>query len=200
MAYAAALVSEFNSNLAVEQGFRPGVIDGRTRVWFNPQLESRNFMVPGVIALLLLVITANLSSMAIVRERELGTLEQLNVTPLSRWELILGKLLPYALVGFLDVLLVMTVAVYWFEVPLRGSVWLLLGGSIIYLVCTFGLGLCPDDSPTQQQAMLTRRSFFSCRWSTCPVIFPIENMPRAIQAITTLVLLRHFPSSCGASS
>ena len=83
-----------------------GGIEGRVRVWFNPELESRDFMVPGVLALLLLVITANLSSMAIVRERELGTLEQLNVTPLGRWELILGKLLPYALVGFVDVLLV----------------------------------------------------------------------------------------------
>ncbi len=90
-------------------------------MWFNPELVSKDFMVPGVLALLLLVITANLSSMAIVRERELGTLEQLNVTPLGRWELILGKLLPYALVGFVDVLLVVSVAVFWFEVPLKGS-------------------------------------------------------------------------------
>jgi len=194
MAYAAALVSEFNANLAVEQGFRPGVIEGRTRVWFNPQLESRNFMVPGVIALLLLVITANLSSMAIVRERELGTLEQLNVTPLSRWELILGKLLPYALVGFLDVLLVMAVAVFWFEVPLRGSVWLLLGGSIIYLVCTLSLGLLVSTiSSTQQQAMMTSSFFFLVPMVYLSgFIFPIENMPRAIQWVTTLIPLRYF--------
>ena len=97
------------------------------RVWFNPRLESRDFMLPGVLALLLLVITTNLSSMGIVREKELGTLEQLNVTPLRRWELIVGKLLPYALIGMIDVCLVLAIAVLWFQVPLRGSVWLLFG-------------------------------------------------------------------------
>ncbi len=169
-------------------------IDGRVRVWFNPQLESRNFMVPGVIALLLLLVTANLSSMAIVRERELGTLEQLNVTPLGRWELILGKLLPYAVVGFIDVLLVLAVAVYWFAVPLRGSVWLLLGASMVYLLCTFGLGLFVSTiSSTQQQAMLTSTFFFLVPMVYLSgFIFPIENMPRLIQAITTLVPLRYF--------
>ena len=105
---------------------RAGEIDPRIRVWFNPQLESRDFMIPGILALLLLVVTTNLSSMGIVRERELGTLEQLNVTPLRRWELIVGKLLPYALVGMIDVVLVLAVAIAWFQVPLRGSIWLLL--------------------------------------------------------------------------
>jgi len=194
IAYAASLVGEFNAALAVEQGARPNAIDGRVRVWFNPQLESRNFMVPGVIALLLLLITANLSSMAIVRERELGTLEQLNVTPLGRWELILGKLLPYAVVGFIDVLLVLAVAVYWFEVPLRGSVWLLIGASMVYLSCTFGLGLFVSTiSSTQQQAMLTSTFFFLIPMVYLSgFVFPIENMPPAIQAITTLVPLRYF--------
>ena len=92
------------------------------RVWFNPDLESRDFMIPGIVALLLLVITTNLSAMAIVREKELGTLEQLNVTPLARWELIVGKLLPYGAIGMLDVVLVLIVAIFWFEVPMRGSV------------------------------------------------------------------------------
>ena len=95
------------------------------RVWFNPRLESRDFMIPGIVALLLLVVTTNLSAMAIVREKEVGTLEQLNVTPLARWELIVGKLLPYALIGIIDVVLVLVVAVYWFEVPMRGSIPLL---------------------------------------------------------------------------
>jgi ABC-2 type transport system permease protein len=150
--------------------------------------------VPGVIALLLLLVTANLSSMAIVRERELGTLEQLNVTPLSRWELILGKLLPYAVVGFVDVLLVLAVAVYWFEVPLRGSVFLLLGASVVYLLCTFGLGLFVSTiSSTQQQAMLTSTFFFLVPMVYLSgFVFPIENMPPAIQAVTTLVPLRYF--------
>ena len=194
IAYAAALLGEFNADVAIEHGVRSSPIDGRVRVWFNPQLESRNFMVPGVIALLLLVITANLSSMGIVRERELGTLEQLNVTPLGRWELILGKFLPYAAIGFLDVLLVMAVAVYWFDVPLRGSVWLLLSASLVYLVCTLGLGLFVSTiSSTQQQAMLTSTFFFLMPMVYLSgFVFPIENMPPAIQAITRLVPLRYF--------
>src|SRR5947207_13857457 len=100
-------------------------INARIRVWFNARLESRDFMVPGVLALLLLVVTSNLSSMGIVREKELGTLEQLNVTPLRRWELIVGKLLPYAIIGLIDAVLVLAVALLWFQVPMRGSVVLL---------------------------------------------------------------------------
>jgi ABC-2 type transport system permease protein len=194
LAYASGLISRFNVDVAAEQGARLGTIDGRVRVWFNPQLESRNFMVPGVIALLLLVITANLSSMAIVRERELGTLEQLNVTPLGRWELILGKLLPYALVGFVDVLLVMAVAIYWFEVPMRGSVGLLLLGSMVYLLCTLGLGLFVSTiSATQQQAMMTSTFFFLVPMIYLSgFIFPIENMPRIIQWVTMAIPLRYF--------
>jgi len=194
IAYASALVGEFNAGVAAEHGSRLSAIDSRVRVWFNPQLESRNFMVPGVIALLLLLVTANLSSMAIVRERELGTLEQLNVTPLGRWELILGKLLPYAVLGFVDVLLVLAVAVYWFEVPLRGSVWLLLGASVVYLLCTFGLGLFVSTiSSTQQQAMLTSTFFFLVPMVYLSgFIFPIENMPPIIRAVTAIVPLRYF--------
>jgi ABC-2 type transport system permease protein len=194
MAYASGLIGEFNAAVAAEHGARQSGIDGRVRVWFNPQLESRNFMIPGVIALLLLLITANLSSMAIVRERELGTLEQLNVTPLGRWELILGKLLPYAVLGLIDVLLVLAVAVYWFEVPLRGSVLLMLGSSVVYLLCTFGLGLFVSTiSSTQQQAMMTSTFFFLVPMIYLSgFIFPIENMPRPMQAITTLIPLRYF--------
>ena len=194
LAYASAVIGDFNRALAVEQGLRPPAITGRIRVWFNPGLESRNFMVPGVIALLLLVVTVNLSSMAIVRERELGTLEQLHVTPLGRWQLILGKLLPYALVGMVDVVLVLAVAVFWFEVPLRGSVTLLFVSSLIYLVCTLGLGLFVSTiSSTQQQAMMTSSFFFLIPMIYLSgFIFPIENMPRAIQWLTTLIPLRYF--------
>ena len=194
LAYVAGLVAEFNSQLIVEQGLRPAAIDGRVRVWFNPSLESRNFMLPGVIALLLLVITSNLSSMAIVRERELGTLEQLNVTPLGRWELILGKLLPYGIIGFLDVLLVLAVAIYWFDVPMRGSVALLLAASVVYLVCTLGLGLFVSTiSSTQQQAMMTATFFFLMPMIYLSgFIFPIENMPTVIQWVTYAIPLRYF--------
>ena len=171
-----------------------GSIEPRVRVWFNPTLESRYFMLPGIFALLLLVVTSNLSSMAIVREREIGTLEQLNVTPLGRIELIVGKLLPYGIVGLIDVMIVLLVIVFWFEVPLRGSFWLLFGMSLIYLLTTLGLGLFTSTiSHTQQQAMMTSTFFFLIPMMYLSgFIFPIENMPEVIQPITYLIPLRYF--------
>jgi ABC-2 type transport system permease protein len=173
---------------------RAGSIEPRIRIWFNPQLESRHFMIPGVLALVLLVVTANLASMAIVREKELGTLEQLNVTPLRRWELIAGKLLPYGAIAMVDVLLVVAVAVFWFEVPLRGSFALLLGMSLLYVMCTLALGLFISTiSETQQQAMMTATFFFLTPMIYLSgFIFPIENMPQVIQAVTYLIPLRYF--------
>ena len=118
-------------------------------------------MIPGILALVLLVVTTTLSSMAIVREKEVGTLEQLNVTPIARWELIVGKLVPYAALGMVDVLLVVAVAVRWFEVPLRGSFALLLLMCLVYLLTALGLGLFVSTvSRTQQQAMMTTAFFF----------------------------------------
>jgi ABC-2 type transport system permease protein len=172
----------------------PPRIDARVRVWFNPRLESRDFMIPGVVALLLLMITTNLSSMGIVREKELGTLEQLNVTPLRRWELIVGKLLPYALIGMVDVLLVLAVAVWWFEVPLRGSFGLLVALTLVYLLSTLGLGLLISTmSSTQQQAMMTTVFFFLMPMIYLSgFVFPIENMPEIIQVVTYAIPVRYF--------
>jgi ABC-2 type transport system permease protein len=172
----------------------PAGIDARIRIWFNPQLESRHFMIPGVLALVLLVVSAILSSMAIVREKELGTLEQLNVTPLRRWELVVGKLLPYGVVGLIDVLLVVAVAVFWFEVPLRGSFTLLLALTILYVGCTLALGLFISTvSDTQQQSMMTAAFFFIMPMVYLSgFIFPIENMPAAIQPLTYLIPLRYY--------
>jgi ABC-2 type transport system permease protein len=195
MAYAAGLVAEFNGVLAAARGGAAvPAIDARLRVLFNPGLESRHFMVPGVLALLLLLVTTNLAAMAIVRERELGTLEQLSVTPLGNVELILGKLLPYGVIGVLDVFLVMGVAVLWFQVPLRGSPFLLIGSSLVYLLCTFGLGLFISTiSSTQQQAMMTSIFFFLIPMMYLSgFIFPIENMPEPIQWITYVIPLRYF--------
>jgi ABC-2 type transport system permease protein len=129
-----------------------------------------------------------------VREKELGTLEQLNVTPLARWELIVGKLLPYAAIGMLDVLLVVSVAVFWFEIPLRGSVALLLALSLVYLLSTLGLGLFVSTiSSTQQQAMMTTTFFLLLPMVFLSgFVFPIENMPGWIQPITYLIPLRYF--------
>jgi ABC-2 type transport system permease protein len=173
-------------------GFRG--IEPRVRVWFNPRLDSRDFMLPGIVALLLLVITTNLSSMGIVREKELGTLEQLNVTPLGRWELIVGKLLPYAFVGLIDVCLVLAIAVWWFQVPMRGSVVLLFALTTVYLLSTLGLGLFVSTiSSTQQQAMMTATFFFLMPMIYLSgFIFPIENMPAVIRPFTYLIPLRYF--------
>jgi ABC-2 type transport system permease protein len=194
--YAQDLVAEGSGRVA--PSIRPanavGAIDPRIRVWFNPQLESRYFMIPGVLALILLVVTANLASMAIVREKELGTLEQLNVTPLGRWELIVGKLLPYGLIAMVDVFLVVAVAVFWFEVPLRGSLVLLLAMSLVYVLCTLALGLFISTiSNTQQQAMMTATFFFLVPMIYLSgFIFPIENMPAIMQPVTYLIPLRYF--------
>ena len=196
LGYATSLVGSYSQEILEEATGRPAPtgIDSRIRVWFNPQLESRFFMIPGVLALVLLVVTTILAAMAVVRERELGTLEQLNVTPLRRWELILGKLLPYGIVGFVDILLVVAVAVFWFEVPLRGSFPLLLAMSFLYVLCTLSLGLFVSTvSDTQQQAMLTAMFFFMMPMIYLSgFIFPIENMPAAIQPVTYLMPLRYY--------
>ena len=196
LGYAGRLIAGYARQLDAAAGRVPAVplVTAEVRVWFNPQLESRDFMIPGILALLLLVVTTNLSSMAIVREKELGTLEQLNVTPIARWELIAGKLLPYAVIGMVDVLLVVGVAVAWFEVPLLGSFWLLLALCLVYLMTTLGLGLFVSTiSSTQQQAMMTSSFFFLLPMVFLSgFVFPIENMPEVVQPVTYLIPLRYF--------
>ncbi len=202
LGYAQTLIAGYGQDLAAESiRLRPdttpapvALVRPEIRVWFNPRLESRDFMIPGIVALLLLVVTTNLSAMAIVREKEVGTLEQLSVTPLARWELITGKLLPYAAIGIIDVVLVLVVAINWFEVPMRGSIPLLFGMCLIYLLSTLGLGLFVSTiSQTQQQAMMTSIFFFLMPMIYLSgFIFPIENMPAWIQPFTYLIPLRYF--------
>ena len=201
LAYATTLVAERAQELALARRTpftagtpSAGAIEARIRVWYNPQMLSMHFMVPGVLALLLMVITVVLGSMSIVREKELGTLEQLNVTPLRRWEMIVGKLLPYGLIGVIDVFLVVAVAVLWFGIPLRGSFPLLLGLSLVYLLCTLGLGLLVSSvARNQQQAMMTAVFFFMMPMIYLSgFIFPIENMPAVIAPITYFIPLRYY--------
>ena len=203
LGYAANLVAGYAEDLVAQRvqqsgtGAIPGAgggIEPRVRVWFNPTLESRYFMLPGIFALLLLVVTANLSSMAVVREREIGTLEQLNVTPLSRLQLIIGKLIPYGIIGLIDVFIVLLFIVFWFEVPMRGSFWLLVAMSVVYLLTTLGLGLFISTiSHTQQQAMMTSTFFFLIPMLYLSgFVFPVENMPDVIQPLTYLIPLRYF--------
>jgi drug efflux transport system permease protein len=201
LGYATNLIAGYAQEVVEERARTTGAteaagagIDPRVRVWFNPTIESRYFMLPGIFAMLLLVVTSNLSSMAIVREREVGTLEQLNVTPLGRVQLIVGKLLPYGVIGIIDATIVLVVIVYWFEVPLRGSFWLLVAMSWVYLLTTLGLGLFISTiSRTQQQAMMTSTFFFMTPMMYLSgFIFPIENMPAWIQPLTYLIPLRYF--------
>ena len=164
------------------------------RVWYNPELKSRNFMVPGVLGLLLMVITMMLTSLAIVKEKELGTLEQLIVTPIKPWQLILGKLTPFALIGLVEIALVLTVTVLWFDIPIKGSLPLLLLLCVVFLLTTLGLGLFVSTiSKTQQQAMMTASFFIMMPMVFLSgFVFPIENMPKAIQGVTYILPLRYF--------
>jgi ABC-2 type transport system permease protein len=172
---------------------RPGRVELRWRAWFNDNLESRDYFVPGVIAIVVTLVTLLLTSMAVVREKEIGTMEQILVTPITPWEFILGKTVPFALIGFADVLIVAAVGVFWFEVPIRGSLALLLAASGIYLVTTLSIGLLISTvSQTQQQAMMSTFFFFFPAMMLSGFVFPIANMPPVVQWITLLNPLRYF--------
>ncbi len=170
----------------------PGVVP-EVRVWYNPELRSRNFMIPGVLAMVLMIVTMMLTSLGIVKEREQGTMEQLMVTPIRAHELILGKLLPFFLIGLIEIGVVVAVAVFWFGVPVKGSIWLLFGLSPTFMLTTLGLGLFISTiSRNQQQAMLTAVFFILPQIILSGFVFPIENMPRLIQGLTFVVPLRYF--------
>lgn len=171
----------------------PARVAMETRAWFNENLESRNFYVPGVIVLIVTLVTLMLSSMAVVREKEIGTIEQIMVTPIRQAEFILGKTLPFALIGFADVVLVTAIAGYWFDVPIRGSLMLLLGATSFYLMSTLGIGLLISTiSRTQQQAMMSAFFYYFPAMLLSGFVFPIANMPEAVQWLTYLNPLRYF--------
>lgn len=169
-------------------------IDLRPRVLFNPDLRSRFFLIPGVLGTVLMVVTMVASSMAVVREKELGTLEQLLVTPVSATTILAGKLVPFAVFGLFDSLVILAVAHWWFHVPMEGSPLLLLANVIPFLLCTLGLGLLVSTlSRTQQQAMMTAMFFVMIPMIYLSgFVFAVESMPRVIQPFTELIPLRHF--------
>ncbi len=170
-----------------------GRIDFRPRAWYNPSLRSRNYNVPGVIALIVTLMSLLLTSMAIVREREAGTMEQLMVTPLRPAELILGKTIPFALISFVDMLLVTVVGVLWFDIPIRGSLFLLFLGTTVYLLTVLGIGLFLSTiARTQQQVLMAALFFFMPAILLSGFVFPIESMPMIFQYITLLNPLRYF--------
>ncbi len=163
------------------------------RFWFNPTLKSRFSNVPAVMAFVLLISTIMLTSMSIVKEKEAGTIEQLIVTPIKPIELIAGKTIPFAMIGFIDVLLVISVSYSWFGIPLRGNLLILFFSMILYLFATLGVGLFISTiSRTQQQAMMSSFFFMMPAVLLSGFMFPIENMPTVIQYITYLNPLRYF--------
>lgn len=170
------------------------IIEVQDRVWYNPELKSRNYMIPAILAMILMIMTMMLTSMAIVREKEVGTIEQLIVTPVKKHQIIIGKLLPFVIIGLIDVLLITAVAILWFGVPLKGSFWLLLFASLLFLLNTLGLGLLVSTvSRTQQQAMMTVMFFIMMPFIYLSgFVFPIENMPKPVQYVTYLIPLRYF--------
>jgi ABC-2 type transport system permease protein len=169
------------------------LVDDRLRVLYNPSLQSRNFMVPGVIALILLIMTSIMTAMSVVREKELGTMEQLIVTPLRSAALILGKLVPFICIGMMDVAIILLAGVFWFGIPVRGSVPLLFALSGLFLFSTLGFGLLVSTfCRTQQQAMVTAFFAIMPMILLSGFIFPIANMPVAVQYLTYLMPLRYF--------
>ena len=168
-------------------------VEPRTRVWFNPDLRSRNYFIPGVIVNIITLVTLSLTAMAIVREKEIGTMEQLMVTPIRPMELILGKTLPFVVVGLWDMLLVLGAALLLFHIPFNGSFALLVGSTLLFLLTTLGAGLFISTvSQTQQQAMMATTIFFQPFFMLSGFTFPIRNMPQLAQWLTYVNPVRYF--------
>ena len=170
-----------------------GGIELNALAWYNPELKSKNYNVPGVIAFVIMLTCLLLTSMAIVREREIGTMEQLMVTPIRPLELILGKTIPFALIGFFDMLLVTAVAFLKFDIPMKGSFALLIAATAVYLLSVLGMGLFISTiAKTQQQALMATFLFYVPAVLLSGFMFPIDNMPEVIQYGTYLNPLRYF--------
>jgi ABC-2 type transport system permease protein len=177
--------------LGIDPEDLPGV-QVRPRVWYNPEMASANFMIPGIIGMILYFLTALFTSMSIVREREQGTIEQLIVTPIKSLELIVGKVVPYVFVAFFDVLEVLLIGVVWFNVPVRGSLGLLLGLSTLFLLTSLGIGITISSvANTQQEAMLLTFLTLFPSIFLGGFFFPIEAMPRWLQIVTYAIPLRY---------
>ena len=204
--YAAAVITSFSSDeaprpsgvgAASTSSGAPangmGLVTPRSRVWFNPDLRSRNYFVPGVAANILMMITLMLTGQAIIREKEIGTMEQLMVTPMRPIELMLGKTLPFALVGIIDMIIITVAALLIFQVPFRGNFLLLLFCAILFLMTSLGAGLFLSTiSQTQQQANMMSFFFNTPAFMLSGFTFPIHNMPAAVQYLTYLNPLRYF--------
>jgi len=198
---AAQLISQSHSTELLTQSFartgqnlkvRPP-IEVRTTVWYNPDLISAYFMIPGVIGMILYAIAAILTATSVVRERERGTIEQLIVTPIRSWELIVGKLMPYVILGFFNTIEVLAVGHWWFGMPIRGDIGLILVLSIVFLITGLGIGLFASTiANTQQEAMLTVWMTLLPSIFLSGFFFPLEAMPVFLQWLSYLMPLRYY--------
>jgi ABC-2 type transport system permease protein len=200
LGYAGRIMNEAGAEYVVQRLRAQGLPETQagvqlaSRVWYNPDLRSRWFYVPAILAMVLMLVTMILPSMAVVREREMGTLEQIIVSPIRSWQFVLGKLFPFACIGFLDTLLVSAVAVGLFRVPLRGSLALLILLTVPFLFCTLGLGLFVSTLVrTQQQAMMSAVYLVMVPMIYLSgLIFPVENMPAIVQKLTVVIPLKYY--------
>lgn len=189
--YAERIVQRFALDRAAVP-IRP-VVDLRERAWFNPALESRDYNVPAVVGAIMMLVSLLLTSLAIVREREMGTLEQLMVSPLRPAELMAGKTIPFAVIGLIDLGLVFTISLLWFGVPFRGSLLALVGASVLYLLSTLGVGLLISTiSRTQQEAFMASFLIYMPTILLSGFMFPVGSMPEVFQWLTLLNPLRHY--------
>lgn len=199
LGYLSRFSEAYNSKLIVKQsvslGGAPLPVPARleTRAWFNPDLASPPFYVPAVIANILYIITMLLSAMAVVREKEIGTIEQVIVTPIRKYEFILGKTLPFVLIGYGNVFLISLVGWLVFRVPVRGSIWLLILATGLFLMSSLGSGLFISTiSQTQQQAKMTAFFVIFIAMLLSGFAFPVENMPLPVQWLTLINPVRWF--------
>lgn len=198
--YSAKIVRQFSQKILITRFTRikgpaqkPAHVEMQTRAWFNENLESRNFYVPGVIAIIVMLITLMLTSMAVVREKEIGTMEQIMVTPITQTEFILGKTVPFAIIGIADVIVITLIGIFWFGVPIRGNLFILFIATALYLMTTLGIGLFISTvSKTQQEAMMSVFFFYFPAVLLSGFMFPIANMPVVVQWLTCLNPLRYF--------
>jgi ABC-2 type transport system permease protein len=191
--YTNRIVNKYAGDLAGPASSASGRIDVRQRAWYNPELKSKNYNVPGVIAIVIMLTSLLLTSMAVVREREMGTMEQLMVTPLKPVELIMGKTIPFALIAFFDMIFVTVFAVLIFNIPINGPLLLLPVSTAIYLLSVLGIGLFISTiAKTLQQALMATFLFFMPATLLSGFMFPIENMPDIFQYVTYINPLRYF--------
>jgi drug efflux transport system permease protein len=193
LGYVRSITESFNREWAADNGKTPLPARLEVRTWFNPNLESRWFIVPGIVGLLTLVVTMLVTALSVAREREAGTFDQLMVTPLRPAEILLGKSLPGFIIGFLEASFIILMAVLWFHVPLRGSLAALYAGLFLFLLSTIGVGLMISSiAVTQQQGLLGAFLFLVPSIILSGFATPIANMPHLIQDLTLLNPMRYF--------